>query len=157
MEKKLEKQSILENIIRIIHNFILSPETTDRSIDAVYIFGSVLNQGQFKQNSDIDIAFLLDKLLYKQNVLKASADAYVIATKIGLSLNRRTDVIIMNSASIETAFQVITTGTPVYEHHPDKRIEYEIAIKGMYYDFKPFLDDLRSKAVLELNQHQEKS
>jgi len=155
MEKK-ETHGILEEIIKLIHNFIFNPEATDRSIDAVYIFGSVLNQSQFKKNSDIDIAFLIDKLLYKQDALKASVDAYIIATKIGLTLDRSTDVIIMNSASIETAFQIMTTGIPVYEHHPDKRIEYEIAVKGMYYDFKPFLDDLRSKAVLELNQHQEK-
>jgi hypothetical protein len=38
---------------------------------------------------------------------------------------------------------VITTGKLLYENDPDDRFEYEIALKGMYFDFKPFLDELR--------------
>jgi hypothetical protein len=32
------------------------------------------------------------------------------ATKLGMTLNRQTDVIVLNAASIETAYQAVTTG-----------------------------------------------
>jgi len=53
-------------------------------------------------------------------------------------------VVILNAASVETAYQVITTGELLYEKDAADRLEYEIALKGMYFDFKPFLDELRS-------------
>jgi len=151
--KNLQKDnSLVEDIGRKVRNFIFNSETAIKSIDTVYIFGSVLDKKNFKQSSDIDIAFLVDKSLYKQDPLEASTDSYLISTKIGLFLDRQTDVIILNSASIETTFQIISTGIVIYENHSEKRIEYEIAIKGLYYDFKPFLDTLRSKTLSELNQ-----
>jgi hypothetical protein len=30
------------------------------------------------------------------------------------------------------------------------RMEYELKIKGMYFDFKPFLEDLRSKRLARI-------
>jgi len=32
----------------------------------------------------------------------------------------------------------------------DKKIEYEIKIRGLYFDFKPFLEELRSKTIKNL-------
>ena len=152
MENLPENNSLVKNICRRISGFLLDSGTPIKSIDAIYIFGSVLDKKNFKQNSDIDIAFLVDKSLYKKDPLKASTDSYLISTQIGLTLERQTDVIILNSASIETAFQIISTGIIAYENNPENRIEYEIAIKGMYYDFKPFLDTLRSNSLSGLNQ-----
>ncbi len=151
--KNLQKNDrSIEIITSKIHTAILNSETAIKSIDVVYIFGSVLNKKKFKQNSDIDIAFLLNKTLYKQNPLKTSTNPYLIATKIGLSLERQTDVIMLNSASIETTFQIITTGIVIYDNYSEKRVEYEIAIKGLYYDFKPFLNTIRLKSIEGLNQ-----
>ncbi len=141
-------QTKLINTINFkVNRFIASSNSAKDSIIAVYLFGSILDKTKFRQNSDIDLAFLLDTSLYKIDRLKSSVDAYFIATEIGLSANRSTDVIILNSASLETAFQIISQGYIVYEKKPDQRIEYEIALKGMYYDFKPFLQKLRTKAV----------
>jgi hypothetical protein len=97
-----------------------------------------------KERSDIDLAFLMDHSLYKQDPLTASAPAYMAATEVGLLLNRQTDVIILNSASIETAYWAVTTGKMIYEADHDERVEYEAAIGGLYFDFKPFLERLRS-------------
>jgi len=151
--KNLHKNNhFVKNIGRKVCSFIFNSETAIKSIETVYIFGSVLDEKNFKHSSDIDIAFLVDKSMYKQDPLKASTDSYLISTQIGLSLDRQTDVIILNSTSIETTFQIISTGMVIYENNSEKRIEYEIAMKGLYYDFKPFLDTLRSKAMTELNQ-----
>jgi hypothetical protein len=40
----------------------------------------------------------------------------------------------LNETSVETAYKVITTGKLSYENDPDDRLEYEIALKGMYFD-----------------------
>jgi len=67
------------------------------------------------------------------------------ATEIGMMLNRQTDVIILNSASIETTYQAVTSGKVIFEADHDNRLEYEATVRGLYFDFKPFLDTLRSR------------
>ncbi len=90
----------------------------------------------------IPMAFLVDRVRYKQDPFMASSPAYLAATHIGLMLNRQTDVIVLNSPSIETAYQVLTTGKVVFEADQDSRIGYEIVLKGLYFDFKSFLNNL---------------
>lgn len=152
MKKMASKINSIKIIHSMVNSFISNSKSASDTINAVYVFGSVLNEKKFKQNSDIDLAFLLDKSLYNEDMLSLSADSYLIAMEIGLTLNRKTDVIILNSSSLETAFQVITTGVVVYEKQPDYLTEYEIAIKGMYYDFKPFIETLRSKSLSRITQ-----
>jgi len=62
-----------------------------------------------------------------------------------LKFNKKTDVIILNSSSLEIAYEVIKTGRCLYEYDIDIRLEYEAKIRGMYFDFRPFLMDFRSK------------
>ncbi len=76
--------------------------------------------------------------------------AHLIAAEVGMGFNIETDVTILNSASLEIAYEVITSGKCVYESELDLRLEYEIKIKGMYFDFKPFLEELRAKSLVNL-------
>jgi hypothetical protein len=94
----------------------------------------------------------VDQVLYKKDPFMASSPAYLAATQIGLMLNRQTDVVVLNSASIETAYQIVTTGKVIFEADHDCRIEYEIVLKGLYFDFKPFLDKLRQHAILRISE-----
>jgi predicted nucleotidyltransferase len=150
--KHLPKNNcFVQTICKKIYNFMLNSETAAAAIDTVYVFGSVLDKKKFKHNSDIDLAFHVEPPLYKQDPFKSTTQAYLLSTQIGLSLDRKTDVVILNSASLETAFQVITTGVVAYESHVERRIEYELAVKGMYYDFKPFINTLRSNILTGLN------
>jgi hypothetical protein len=91
------------------------------------------------------------KDLYKEDLLLACSSSYLLATEIGLMSDRQTDVTILNSASLETAYQIIVTGTLIYECDNNLRIEYEIALKGLYFDCKPFLNTLRSQHISRLN------
>lgn len=141
-------RTLVQAIGNRITNYISDSNDAKQSIKAVYLYGSVLNREKFRNNSDIDLAFLLDPSLYIKDPLVYSSPAYLAATEIGLMLNRQTDVIILNSASLETAYQAVTTGTIVYEADHDIRLEYEAALKGMYFDFKPFLQHLRAKSML---------
>jgi predicted nucleotidyltransferase len=118
-------------------------------IVAGYLFGS-LSRSELRPDSDIDLAFLLDEKAYKSDPINAMSPAHLIAAKVGMQLDRETDVTILNSASLEMAYEVVTSGKCLFELDLDLRMEYELKIKGMYFDFKPFLEDLRSKRLARI-------
>jgi len=118
-------------------------------IIAVYLFGSCLSCDG-RESSDIDLAFLLDEESYRSDPIVAMSPAYLMAAQIGIKLDKETDVTILNSSSLEIAYEVVTTGKLLFEIDPDRRMEYEIKIKGMYFDFRPFLEELRSKSLAQL-------
>ena len=119
------------------------------SIIAVYLFGSYANKKD-KVSSDIDLAFLLDEKTYNADPFEAAGYAYMASMRVGIRFRKETDVVILNSSSIELAYEVVVSGRCVYEAEQDKRLEYEAAIRGMYYDFKPFLIKLRSRFLERL-------
>ena len=118
-------------------------------IVAVYLFGSCLGSDR-REASDIDLAFLLDEESYKSDPIEAMSPAHLIAAHVGVKFDKETDVTILNSSSLEIAYEVVTTGKCLFELDPDMRMEYELKIKGMYFDFKPFLEDLRSKRLAQI-------
>ena len=135
------------NIIRdVLNNFVNDDDTDSDTILLIYLFGSVLNS-ILDIASDIDLAFLLKSDEYRRDPIYTSYPAYHIASNIGIKLNKKTDVIILNSSSLEIAYEIIKTGTCVYKCDVDFQLEYEAKIRGMYFDFKPFLLDLRAKRL----------
>ncbi len=120
-----------------------------RTIIAVYLFGSHVRDGTGKA-SDLDLAFLMDDRAYRDDPLSTVAPAYMTATSVGMVLGMDTDVTILNAASLEIAYEVVTKGKCLLEYDGEKRIDYEIALRGMYFDFKPFLDELRSNCINNL-------
>lgn len=148
MTSKINADSrLIKTIANRLNSYISGSGEARKSIMAVYLFGSALHPEAFKSNSDIDMAFLLDRSVYKQDPLINSAPAYLAAAEIAAVAERQTDVIILNSASIETAYQAITTGKLIYEADHEHRLEYEAVLRGMYFDFKPFLEQLRAKSM----------
>ena len=139
--KKLIVKSITELIAKTVRR-------EDRIV-VVYLFGSSLS-GVCKKSSDVDLAFLMDEPHYASDPIKAVSPAFMIATRIGMSLAKKTDVTILNNASFEIAYEVITTGRCVYENDQDRRLAYECKIRGLYFDFMPFIDELRSKNLERL-------
>lgn len=118
-------------------------------IIAIYVFGSTLS-GRLKKESDIDIAALLDEKSYQSDPIAAIAQVYLASTRAGMALDREADVTILNGASLEMAYEIITSGLCILETNPEKRLAYEIALRGMYYDFKPFLDKIRADCMKTL-------
>ncbi len=114
-----------------------------------YLFGSILRD-EGKPDSDIDLAFLVEPQAYKDDPLKACAPAHLIAAQSALDLDRETDVIILNFSSIEMCYEIISTGVCIYEREPEVRLEYEAKIRGLYYDFRPFLLNLRARCLEDL-------
>ncbi|MCA1795655.1 MAG: nucleotidyltransferase domain-containing protein [Desulfobacteraceae bacterium] len=140
---------MIQTVAGIANRCIQQALSARETIRAAYLFGSVLDEDRFKSSSDIDLAFLLKNFDYAKDPLTASYNAYHISTQVSFETGRRTDVVILNAASVETAYQVITTGELLYEKDGADRLEYEIALKGMYFDFKPFLDELRSGKLIQ--------
>ena len=103
------------------------------AIVAVYIFGSIARD-HAQEESDIDVAFLLDEAAYKKDPVEAIGPVYLMATRMGMALDRESDVTILNGASLEMAYEIVTSGRCVFEADEEKRLEYEIAIRGMYFD-----------------------
>jgi predicted nucleotidyltransferase len=118
-------------------------------IVSVYLFGSIL-KGNAGKTSDIDLAFLLDEKVYKSDPIISMSPAHLIAAHVGVEFNKETDVTILNSSSLEIAYEVVTSGKCLFESDPNMRMEYELKIKGMYFDFKPFLEELRAKSLVNL-------
>ncbi|MBW2368938.1 MAG: nucleotidyltransferase domain-containing protein [Deltaproteobacteria bacterium] len=140
----------LSRIEKEIRSSIRASETSELDdITAIYIFGSTLS-GQVTESSDIDLAFLLSYDAYKAEPVHSIQLPYLIAAKVGMRFNMETDVIILNSASLEIAHGIVTTGKCIYENNPDSRLTYEVSLKGMYFDFKPFLDELRLACISEI-------
>jgi len=144
---------LMKNIISKIKDELqVSLRETDPEsckILAVYLFGSNVTS-RAGRDSDLDLAFLLNDKDYKADPLASVVPAYLTATSIGISLGMETDVTILNASSLEMAYEAVTTGKCLFENDTDKRIEYEIALSGMYFDFKPFLHELRSNCVANL-------
>lgn len=142
------KSGLIQEIEKRINACISDSIEAKQSIKIAYLYGSVLHPEKFRHKSDIDLAFLLYPSLYNKDPLISSAPAYMAATEIGLMAKRQTDVIILNAASIETAYQAVTTGIVLYEADHENRLEYESLVRGLYFDFKPFLQNLRAKSML---------
>lgn len=121
-------------------------------IVAVYLFGS-FQKREFDGASDIDLAFLIEGRAYALDPLKAISPAHMIAAEVGMTLNMATDVTILNTASLEIAYEIVTTGQCLCSPDQDKRLEYECKIKGMYFDFMPFILDLRTNRLNRLQSN----
>jgi predicted nucleotidyltransferase len=144
--QKMDTQEHIKQIIALLGE---ETKETDR-IRAAYLFGSSAI-GRSKTTSDIDIAFLVDQQSYTYDPVRAVSPAFMLATKIGMRLDKETDVTILNSASLEIAYEVITTGRCVYDSDPETRFEYESKIRGMYFDFRPFIEKLRAESMGYIN------
>ena len=121
----------------------------DKSVVAVYLFGSCIRD-ETKKVADIDLAFLLNEQAYKTDPISAMSPAYLIASGIAMNFDKETDVTILNSSSLELSYEIMITGKCLYEADPEVRLDYEIKIKSMYFDFKPFLSELRLNSITKL-------
>jgi len=108
------QDKMIQSVASIVKRCMQQTPSARETIRAAYLFGSVLDEDRFKSGSDIDLAFLLENSEYAADPLTASYDAYHISTQMSFETGRRTDVVILNAASVETAYQVITTGELLY-------------------------------------------
>jgi predicted nucleotidyltransferase len=136
--------SIRNCLLQFIHS-----EAPEGHFTAIYLFGSYA-RGEERLKSDIDLAFLVDREAYRKDAFDATAPAHMIAGRMALKLDRVVDVTILNSSSLEIAYEIVTSGECLFELDPELRLEYELKVRGMYIDFQPFITELRAKRIAKL-------
>lgn len=112
----------------------------------IYVFGSHA-EGYIGPLSDYDFGVLLER---KNGTSEYRSLLYsAFAKKLGTDL---VDVILLNNASIELAFHIISYGELLYESNAESRIEYESNVMGLYFDYLPILRAQRHD-ILKGGQH----
>lgn len=124
----------------------IDSEAPQGHILVVYMFGSFA-RNQERAKSDIDLAFFVDPEKYRRDAFESTAPVHMLAAKMGMELNRVVDVTILNSASLEMAYEIISGGECLFEIDPEERLQYELKVKGMYFDFRPFINELRRERL----------
>ncbi len=114
-------------------------------IVAIYIYGSIL-KGRLRKESDIDVGMLP---AYKVSMndrlnLIARVEALLQSILKGYGYNNEISVLDMRGkyTSIPLLFHIITEGALIYDSNKEERINFENAVKGEYFDLKPYIDSL---------------
>jgi len=111
---------------------------------AVYLFGSQVDgTAHDKSDYDFGLLFKTSPALGETSLLMLEIEEE--ASKI---LNREVDIVILNSATIQQRFMIISRGVLLYTSDDNKRRDFEDITIRDYLDFKPFLD-LYHKEVRE--------
>ena len=98
-----------------------------------YLFGSRA-EGNVGPLSDYDIAVLLDR----------DADHEAARLQLTRQIRRQLqaeeiDLVLLNEAPVELAFNVIANGKLIYQRDLGTRVEYEATVMSRYYDLLPML------------------
>lgn len=108
-------------------------------IKLVYLFGSFA-KGKESIKSDIDIAVLLKEDVYSKDPICIFGNIQSFARKLERIIKREVDIHILNRASLNFSYVVVTTGIPIYTSSRIELYKYQNKILGMFFDFIPFFE-----------------
>lgn len=63
--------------------------------------------------------------------------------------DEKVNLIVLNDASLEMAYKVISEGVIIYERSVEKRVDFEVSTLKLYLDFKLVLDQMRESLIEE--------
>ena len=109
---------------------------------AVYFFGSRV-EGVATENSDYDFAILVDKEYEQDDINYLLME---LKDEMASLLQNEVDIVLLNNASIEFKYLVISRGKVIYSCDEEKRTDFEDEVIRDYLDFKPFLELYRKEA-----------
>ncbi len=114
-------------------------------VDVAYLFGSRA-RGNFTEESDFDFAILLSRNFNDPyDLVRLIHD---LAVALGVK-DEKINLVILNDASLELAYKVISEGIIIYERNVEKRVDFEVNTLKFYLDFKPILDQMHELLVEE--------
>lgn len=111
-------------------------------VHLAYLFGSRAS-GEAGPGSDYDFGVLLEEDTEPWR-------RHEMAHELGLIVDHPgVDVVVLNKAPIELAFNVIATGRRLYERDVATRVEYEAKTMSLYGDYLPVLRQQRKDIIRE--------
>jgi uncharacterized protein len=115
-------------------------------VELVYLFGSQVG-GETGPMSDYDLAVLLDGA---EDPFTVQAEfQHEMAVLLG---TERVDVVILDRAPVELAYQIISTGRVLYQRDNFTRVEFEARTLSLYCDYLPYLRAYKNQ-ILEGDEH----
>ncbi len=110
-------------------------------VTAAYFFGSRI-EGAASENSDYDFAILVDKENEQDDINYLLME---LKDEAACLLQKEVDLVLLNNASIEFKYLVISRGQVIYSCDEEKRTDFEDEVIRDYLDFKPVLDLYRKE------------
>ena len=126
-----------EKRIQKIQEIFLEAAVGFPQIRLGYLFGSRAG-GLDGPVSDWDMAVLADRGAANPDL--RSCLTVQLAKRLE---GGKIDLILLNTAPVELAFSVISTGEILYERDVATRVDYEARVMGLYFDYLPVLRDQR--------------
>ncbi len=102
-------------------------------IVAGYLFGSYV-RGEETPWSDLDLAVLYRGKVVLAQELRLSR---LVADVLG---GREVDIVSLNGKPVTFQFEVLSTGSLIYDPYPEEEIEFRWSVTRRYLDIKPTLD-----------------
>lgn len=119
------------------------------SVVFAYLFGSQASGGSSK-NSDIDIAVMLPWMVSKEERFETRLKLMSEVSKI---FKKDSDVIILNDTrSLFFKYVIIKEGKIIYQENEASEADFESKTLGMYFDFRPFLENYNNAYVKRILQ-----
>ncbi|MCW3488910.1 type VII toxin-antitoxin system MntA family adenylyltransferase antitoxin [Dethiobacter alkaliphilus] len=88
------------------------------NIDLAMLFGSRAT-GTARENSDFDVAILLDRRIYPADTLaRGGCKRTILLNLVDYLASSRIDLVVLNDASSFLVYQIIQTGQVLYEKNP---------------------------------------
>lgn len=111
----------------------------------VYLHGSLLAEAGF---NDIDLAVYLDRdYLPTEKGLFQYGLALSVRLDTALGNGYESDLQVLNIAPLSFQFGVVTKGELLFSRDEDQRVEFEVRVRDLYFDFLPHAEFYYQKIV----------
>ncbi len=143
----------MKNIVKNLNHLKEMGNSLPEGLVAIYLYGSSMT-GRLRVESDIDITILPSyQTSGDERLILISKVESIIAKLLGEKGIRR-EISIVNLRdkflSLTLQYKIITEGLLLYEKEPTERVEFENAVKREYFDFAPYLSQLRKRKYGDL-------
>lgn len=139
-------------LIELLRERVKTQNFSD-GIVALYIYGSIL-KGTLRKESDIDVGMLPSYKVSMNDRLNliARVEALVQSILKDSGYNNEISVLDMRGkyTSIPLLFHIITEGALIYDTNKEERVNFENAVKGEYFDLKPYIISLTEEKYEKL-------
>ncbi|MBW1877963.1 MAG: nucleotidyltransferase domain-containing protein [Deltaproteobacteria bacterium] len=112
---------------------------------AVYLFGSAARESSERLARDLDLAMVFDT-----DCADPFREALRIQAELELTLGFPVDVHDFDALPVDLRFRVLSEGRVLVERDPIRRVRREVRAMLEYYDFKPYLERIRTATLRRL-------